>query len=87
MTVVPATVAGMIDLSSIANACGKARQTPRGSFICLCPAHGDATPSLQIAERNGKVRLRCYAGCETFRIRQALRKRGVHVTKRGNILE
>ena len=38
----------MIDIATIAQACGKARMTPRGSFVCLCPAHGDSQPSLQV---------------------------------------
>jgi len=66
-----------VNLETIAEACGKARQTPRGSFICLCPAHGDSRPSLQLCERNGKLRVRCFAGCADWRVKQALRKLGV----------
>ncbi len=35
-------------------------------FICKCPAHSDKSPSLSISEGDdGKVLLKCFAGCST----------------------
>ena len=35
-------------------------------WIACCPAHDDRTPSLSIrAGRDGRVLLRCWAGCDT----------------------
>lgn len=70
------------DLAAIAEACGCARETVRGSFVCLCPAHGDSKPSLQLVIRDGRVRVRCYAGCKDWRVRQALRRRGFNIPKK-----
>src|SRR6516162_3619500 len=36
-----------------------------GSYKALCPAHSDRNPSLSISERNGKILLKCMAGCVT----------------------
>ena len=32
-------------------------------WVALCPAHEDRNPSLSIHEREGKILLRCHAGC------------------------
>ena len=38
-----------------------------------CPAHDDRTPSLSIAAgKDGRVLLRCWAGCETLAVLGAL---------------
>ena len=34
-----------------------------GGAMARCPAHQDRTPSLSIAERDGKILLHCFAGC------------------------
>jgi len=34
-------------------------------WMTLCPAHADKTPSLSLTERNGKVLLKCFAGCSS----------------------
>lgn len=48
------------------------RPMARG-WIGRCPAHDDRSPSLAIAEgRDGRILLRCHAGCETRAIAQAL---------------
>ena len=37
---------------------------PSGSgWVARCPAHDDQNPSLSIHERDGKVLLKCFAGC------------------------
>ena len=42
-----------------------------------CPAHDDADPSLDIAERNGTTLLICRAGCSQDRVIRALRAKGL----------
>ncbi|MEI7947177.1 MAG: hypothetical protein WCJ02_10785, partial [bacterium] len=52
------------------------RETVRSGsgFKACCPAHDDANPSLSIREdKNGKVLLRCHAGCTNEAILSALR--------------
>lgn len=34
-------------------------------WLALCPSHDDAKQSLSVKEVNGKVLLKCFAGCET----------------------
>jgi hypothetical protein len=43
-----------------------ARSAGRGRWMAKCPAHPDRSPSLSISEgRDGRVLLRCFAGCKT----------------------
>jgi len=59
-----------IEISRIANA--KAKATG-GGFIARCPAHDDRSPSLSIREgQDGRVLLKCFAGCEPDAIAGAL---------------
>src|SRR5262249_9415954 len=32
-------------------------------YSCRCPAHDDKSPSLSIRDKNGRILLKCYAGC------------------------
>jgi putative DNA primase/helicase len=34
-------------------------------FVAICPSHNDSHPSLRITASNGKVLLKCRAGCQT----------------------
>ncbi|MHB2009538.1 MAG: hypothetical protein ACYCOX_16030 [Acidobacteriaceae bacterium] len=44
----------------------RARPAGAGKWQARCPAHEDRSPSLSIAEgRNGRILIRCWAGCET----------------------
>src|SRR5262245_21531077 len=72
----------MTDLASIAQACGRARKVSRG-YVCLCPAHCDRTPSLQIT-RGQRVPLlvKCFAGCDAADVLDALEAKGFRVRKR-----
>jgi hypothetical protein len=48
------------------------------AWMAQCPAHEDREPSLSIAQgNNGKVLVRCHAGCEQHRVIAALRARGI----------
>ena len=51
-----------------------ARRTGKGTWVALCPAHGDHTPSLHIAEgRKRPIVLRCMSqGCSTKAILEAI---------------
>jgi putative DNA primase/helicase len=44
-------------------------------WICRCPAHDDHHPSLSIAERDGKVLIKCWGGCGQDAVLDALRSR------------
>jgi hypothetical protein len=47
------------------------------AWMARCPAHADRAPSLSIAEtRDGKVLVRCHAGCDQRDVIAALRVRG-----------
>jgi putative DNA primase/helicase len=49
-----------------------------GAWMACCPAHNDRTPSLSIRESNdGKVLVRCRAGCGQRDVIAALRARGL----------
>lgn len=48
-------------------------KTSNGHWIARCPAHDDREPSLQISEgADGRVLLKCFAGCSVDEITQAL---------------
>jgi hypothetical protein len=32
-------------------------------YLCQCPAHDDARASLSVSKPNGKILVRCHAGC------------------------
>jgi len=47
-------------------------------WMARCPAHDDREPSLSIRGANdGKVLVRCHAGCDQARVIEALRARGL----------
>ena len=49
-----------------------------GGWTARCPAHDDRTPSLSIRDADdGKVLVRCHAGCDQERVIAALRARGL----------
>lgn len=55
----------------------KLKQVSQGKWIALCPAHGDRNPSLSVRElEDGKVLLKCWAGCSAEEIVSAL---GLHL--------
>jgi hypothetical protein len=49
-----------------------------GGWMARCPAHDDRTPSLSIRDaRDGKVLVRCHAGCDQEQVVSILRSRGL----------
>ncbi|MDK1385118.1 toprim domain-containing protein [Sinorhizobium sp. 8-89] len=49
----------------------------RGSYgMAKCPAHDDRSPSLSIRDGDGKVLVRCHAGCDQADVLDALQARG-----------
>ena len=69
------------------------KQAGRDAFMCCCPAHEDRNPSLSVSEKDGKVLVKCFAGCGQSSVIDALiglglwqgthdRRRGVDTTKR-----
>jgi hypothetical protein len=51
---------------------GTARRSGR-QFLAACPAHDDRRPSLAVRELDdGRVLLRCHAGCRTEAVLDAL---------------
>jgi putative DNA primase/helicase len=67
----------MNPIEQIALECGGAKRIA-GGFICRCPAHEDRKPSLSISSgRDGKVLVRCHAGCNQRDVIAILRQRGL----------
>jgi putative DNA primase/helicase len=55
----------------------RGRYTPAtGQWSACCPAHDDATPSLTVKDGDGKVLIRCHAGCSQREVISALEPRG-----------
>ncbi|MGB9935204.1 bifunctional DNA primase/polymerase [Thermodesulfovibrio yellowstonii] len=48
------------------------RQLPDGTFRCYCPAHDDDEPSLDVGIRDGKLYVKCWAGCSKNDVLQAI---------------
>jgi len=66
----------------VALACGRsgcpcATAATRAAGQTHCPAHDDEHPSLSISEHNGKVLVRCHAGCSQDTVVAALRERSL----------
>lgn len=60
---------------AIARALG-GRKVGQG-WTARCPAHDDREPSLSIRDANGKVLVRCHAGCDQRDVIAALKERGL----------
>src|SRR5262249_46172949 len=46
-------------------------------WVCCCPAHDDAEPSLIFWQGHSAIRFKCYSGCEPKDVIAALRRRGL----------
>ena len=49
-------------------------RTVGSGWMAHCPAHDDRVPSLSICESNGKILLRCHAGCDQRHVIAVLEK-------------
>lgn len=47
-------------------------QLSNGDFRCICPAHEDDEPSLDVGIRNGKLYVKCWAGCSRDEVLKAI---------------
>lgn len=47
------------------------------SGMCRCPAHDDHKPSLHVSVQNGRVLVKCHAGCSQDAVIDALKRRGL----------
>ena len=64
-------------LSSIASGLKKVRWRGVYRFSACCPAHDDRSPSLSVSDSNGKILVRCFAGCTQEEVIGALRDLGL----------
>src|ERR1700722_14579117 len=63
--------------AAIAAALGGASRSGRG-WLVRCPAHNDHNPSCTLADgENGKLLVKCWAGCDGRDVLAALRERGL----------
>jgi putative DNA primase/helicase len=46
----------------------------KGNYLCHCPAHADARPSLAVRDGTGRTLVYCYAGCSQAAVLAALRR-------------
>jgi putative DNA primase/helicase len=46
-------------------------------WLASCPSHNDRNPSLSIVEQDGKVLVKCWAGCSQDEVISALKARGL----------
>jgi putative DNA primase/helicase len=54
-----------------------------GGWVARCPAHDDRKPSLSISDSDdGKVLVRCHAGCQQEQVLAAIRSRGLWIERR-----
>ena len=48
------------------------KRVPDGQYMALCPGHHDNNPSLRLKEADGKILIKCFAGCELMDILKPL---------------
>lgn len=49
----------------------------KGHWMCRCPAHEEKTPSFRVSDRDGRILLKCFGGCQQREVIAALRSRGL----------
>jgi len=64
-------------LSSIASGLSKVRWHGDYKFSACCPAHDDRNPSFSARDKNGKILVKCWAGCTQEEVIGALRDLGL----------
>jgi hypothetical protein len=62
-----------MSVDKLLNGLNKVKRTSNSSWMACCPAHADRSPSLSIKDTGeGKLILKCFAGCETIDVLGAL---------------
>lgn len=61
-----------MSVDNLLNRLQKVKRTGNNQFMACCPAHDDRNPSLAIKDADGKVLLKCMAGCTASDILGAL---------------
>jgi len=74
-------------LSGIANGLNKVRWHGNNKFTTCCPAHDDRNPSFSVSDKNGKILVKCWAGCAQEEVIGALRGMGLWHTASRHQLE
>ena len=64
-----------MNAGEIASALGGVKKA--GGWMVRCPAHDDRNPSLSLDEKDGKLLLKCFAGCDQRDVVSALQDRGL----------
>ncbi len=64
-------------LSTIANGLRKVKWCGDYRFVACCPAHNDRSPSFAAKDDNGKILVKCFAGCTQEEVINALRGMGL----------
>ena len=59
----------------IANGLGGKKSA--SGWMARCPAHDDRTPSLSVTEREGRILVKCHAGCDQGVVVAALKAKGL----------
>jgi len=76
-----------ITLSSIASGLEKVKWRGDHKFSACCPAHDDRNPSFSVSDSNGKILVKCWAGCSQEEVIGALRSMGLWHTASRHQLE
>ena len=74
-------------ISDISHGLSKVRWHGDYRFSACCPAHDDHNPSLSVTDINGKILVRCFAGCSQDSVIGALRDLGLWHTASRHQLE
>ena len=64
-------------LSVISSGLDKVRWRGNRRFTACCPAHNDRNPSFNASDVDGKILVKCFAGCTQAEVINALMDRGL----------
>ncbi len=69
-----------MDAAAVAAKLQRSRRTADGWVAC-CPAHDDRTPSLSVSDGNGRVLVKCHAGCSQDAVLDAIEALGIQMRR------